>query len=423
MTGVRAQLKPPAGDQLSAAPARAAQRSARPPVEAAKPGLGAGTRALDAVELPLAATLARAVLLRAPAEVKLLSPGAAAKAVNYYVAQPKRYTPEIVRQIQAVVGVPETGRADEPMAQAVARWQEANGSKDPLLKPDGMAGPRTLPQMFRSGLNVATGAMGFGGEAQTGVIDRWHEFTPDERGIELAKLVNVHLDAAGVPPVVPLVTDTGIAAGQFDGSLWTMELGRKVLSVAQPTLKEATQLVGTVYHEARHAEQTFREVQLRAMQLRTSPGVPDDDKLAKLVAKDVEVPKNIADKGVAAPLVAGSMLALIAQGWWDSDTGPGRGHRERVLTEIEAALPARDRAREELKKHPTPANQAALDRATARLHKAYDAYRDLPEEHDAWATGPLASAAVTRGAPPPPPPAAPAPPGGGGSPVPAPAGV
>jgi hypothetical protein len=49
--------------------------------------------------------------------------------------------------------------------------------------------------------------------------------------------------------------------------------------------------------------------------------------------------------------------------------------------------------------HPTPANEAAVDRAQARFDKAFAAYQDLPEENDAWATGPAAAEGITRGTP------------------------
>src|SRR5262245_49945014 len=90
------------------------------------------------------------------------------KALSFYKAQPDRYTPEIIKQIQATVGVEETGVPDEAFAQAVAVWQRDNGDLHPTLWIDGMAGPRTLPRVFPSGLQLGTEPEDFGKEAQTG---------------------------------------------------------------------------------------------------------------------------------------------------------------------------------------------------------------------------------------------------------------
>src|SRR5947209_13240584 len=44
------------------------------------------------------------------------------KAIAFYNAQPDRYTPEILKLIQAKVGVAQTGVADATVVQGVAVW-------------------------------------------------------------------------------------------------------------------------------------------------------------------------------------------------------------------------------------------------------------------------------------------------------------
>ncbi|MEA2292430.1 MAG: hypothetical protein QOE86_69 [Solirubrobacteraceae bacterium] len=316
------------------------------------------------------------------------------KAIRFYTAQPDRYPADIMLQIQAAVGAGETGVADEETVQAVARWQAADGSNDPALKVDGMAGPRTLPRMFTSGLNAAGEAAAFGEEAQTGVIDQWQGLTPTERATELVRLVNDHLTTAGVPAVVANPKDTGNDAGAFDFATWQMEIGLPALSQDQLTRDQAADIVDTIYHEARHAEQWFRMAQLRAGQGRTGAQI----------TTELGIPANIAAAAVAAPLDPGSMRALIAQGWYDSVYGSGSDARNRTLQEVEDADTARKAAAKRFKANPTAANQTALNAAVERFHRAHDAYRNLPEENDAWATGPQTGAGVTHGSPPPPPP-------------------
>ena len=101
-----------------------------------------------------------------------------AAAIRFHTIQPERYSPEIMREIQARVGVDQTGVADEATVQAIATFQQTEGTEHPELKVDGMAGPRTLPRMFPTGLKAPGEAQKFGEEAQTEVIDRWHELTP-----------------------------------------------------------------------------------------------------------------------------------------------------------------------------------------------------------------------------------------------------
>ncbi len=333
-----------------------------------------------------------------------------AKAISFYKQQPTTYTFLIRLQIQEAVGVEPTASFDAETVQAIARWQRDNGgtppeqqlpgvTPPPPLKVDGMAGPRTLPRMFASGLNVKAEGLQFGQEAQAGVLDVWRDLTPEQRAAKLVTLVNTHLKKAGVPPVTPVTEETGLDAGSFDFELWQMVIGLKALSEAQPDVKQARDVVDTIYHEARHAEQWFRMAQLRATQLRRGSGKAADDRLVARIVAEMTIPPHIAEKAVKAPLPPGSMQALIAQGWFDSVYGAGRAHRKRTLDELEAAGKALAKARALAKKHPTPANEAALERARIRNREANAAYKNLPEENDAWATGPMTGPGVTSGAP------------------------
>ena len=343
------------------------------------------------------------------------------KAIAFYTAQPDRYTPEIINQIQAKVGIAETGVADAALAQAVAVWQRANGDLHPTLWLDGMAGPRTLPRMFPGGLQGGSEPKDFGQEAQTGVIDRWQQLSVDQRIAALIRLVNTHLDHAKVPQVTPNPQDT-LDSGAFNFPDWTMIVGKLAMAIEQPDLAQAKDLVDTIYHEARHAEQWFRIAQLRCLQRRRQNAKATDDQIAKAVATELGIPRNIADEAVKpAAFTLGSMDALIAQGWFDSVYGGGSARRERILTELDKAEKALDTAQKKEKQHPSPANQLAVERAQERVNRAIDGHATLPEEDDAFVAGERSQPGVTRGAPPKPPPA----PGGGaapgGAPAPAPA--
>ena len=364
---------------------------------------------------------AQAVLLQRQVAEEPAGPldaGQVTAAIRFHTRQPTRYTPEIVREIQARVGVEQTGVADAATVQAIATFQQTEGTEHPELKVDGMAGPRTLPRMFPTGLKGPGEAQRFGEEAQTEVIDRWHELTPQQRAAELVRLVNVHLEAAGVPAVTPNPSDTGTNLGTFDFTTWAMDVGVEALAIAQPDRAQAADVVDTIYHEARHAEQWFRIAQLRALQRRRGEGTAEDERLGRAIAAELQIPRRIADRAVTSPprFALGSMEALIAQGWFDSVYGSGSTRRNQVLTELDRAGTALERAEQRFADNPTPQNEAALERARARRTRALDGHAQLPEENDAFPTGASTAAGVTRGAPPPPPAPPPGPaPGAGGA--------
>ncbi len=322
-------------------------------------------------------------------------------AMRYYTSQPWRYTPAIITELRSALDLGDGG-VDEALVQAVAKWQQDNGANDPALLVDGKAGPRTLPRIFRHGLNEPGEGQAFGEAVQSGVIDDWTTLaTPEARLKKLVELVNVPLAAHDVPPVTEAFDDDPNNAGSFDFPTWRMLAGKTPLSAASLDTAAAKELTDTIYHEARHTEQWYRMAQLRAGQGLSAAGI----------ASELGIPANIAVLAKADPLNAKSMQGLIAQGWWDSVYGSGSAHREATLTELDRAGTALTKARAKFAADPSPANQAALEKAEARNAKVFAAYRNLPEENDAWATGPEAAAGVTHGT-------APAPGPGGGAPAP-----
>lgn len=328
----------------------------------------------------------------------LLTPAQIAIARRFYTGQPGLYTPAIVAQLRTALGLDGAGGVDDALVLAVATWQSTDGAGDPSLTVDGMAGPRTLPRIFRHGLNEAGEGERFGREVQKGVVDEWATLaTAEARRDTLVGLVGDRLAAASVPAVTPAFDPDPTNAGSFNFPTWAMRVGREELEKPSLTQEEAAELADTVYHEARHTEQWFRMAQLRALHGLSARGI----------AAELGIPANIAQLAKDAPLAKGSMQAVIAQGWWDSVYGAGSAGRDAVLTELDRAGTALTKARERFDKDPTPANQKALDAATARNARAFARYRNLPEENDAWATGPAAAAGVTTGSPEPatPPPA------------------
>jgi hypothetical protein len=342
-------------------------------------------------------------------EVPLLDAGQIADARRYYTAQPWLYTPAIITQLREALGLDPDGGVDDALVLAVAQFQSTDGAGDPALAIDGKAGPRTLPRIFRAGLNVEATAEAFGEEVQEEVIDDWTTLaTAEARRDRLVELVNERLSAADVPAVTPAFDANANNAGSFNFPTWAMRIGQARLGGDSISEEDARDITDTVYHEARHAEQWFRMAQLRAGQ-----GLS----VAAMV-RELGIEARIATAAAALPLARGSMEAVIAQGWWDSVYGSGREQRNAVLDEVDAAATARTNAEAAHTANPTADTQAALDAANERFDRAFAAYQNLPEENDAWATGPLAAAGISGGSPEPEPePAAAGLPGEAGEPA------
>jgi hypothetical protein len=280
-----------------------------------------------------------------------LTPTQVNLAIQYYHQRSTQYTSAIIQQIQGGVGVPTTGVVDAAMVQAVARYQLVNSP----LKVDGMAGPRTLPALFPSGLAEQAAIEEYAAAARTVINDDWAGKTPDERAQAILDRVNERLTAAGVPVVGKVVHAMDPNTyGQFDFTIWSIEINLGLVQNTTLTEAQAADLADTMYHEARHGEQWYRMAQLLAGQ----------NKTAAEIATQMAIPNNIALSAEAAPLAPGSMEALIADGWFQSVYGTGRAHREHALGE----------------------------------EGTDEQYRNLPEESDAWRVGTAVTDAYRAGA-------------------------
>lgn len=80
----------------------------------------------------------------------------------------------------------------------------------------------------------------------------------------MLRTISVELTAAGVPPVGRTIAARGSGAdGVFDSSTWTITVNTSAFSTQTPPPKtlrdlteaEVTEVIGTLYHEARHADQ------------------------------------------------------------------------------------------------------------------------------------------------------------------------
>ncbi len=337
----------------TAAPARAVGRSAAEH-EILRLQRGAGNRAVTAY-------LQRQAVEAPP----LLAPGAAAVAVSFYSGRPDLYTADVITRIQAAVKAPETGVADAAMAEGVARYQSGHS-----LKVDGMAGPRTLPRMFESGLATKANRDAFVATGKT-VETEWATLaTAQARADKLFAGVKTLLDAEKVFTPGHDLGDLGTPAGVFESKPWMIRFDRAAFAAPAISDEDASSVAGTVYHEARHAEQHHKMARMLATKGLT----------AEQIRAKMEIPIEVAQDAFSNPLPRGVEFATAAQ-QFDSVYGPGKAHFEQSEREA-PSLADLNQARDAAKADPTPANKARY----AKLLAAYKAYHDLPTEHDAFAT-------------------------------------
>jgi len=272
----------------------------------------------------------------------------------------------VITKIQHAVKSPETGVADEDMVQGVAQFQSEN-----VLKVDGMAGPRTLPRLFQSGLATEADRKEFVAVGKD-VEKNWATLaTPEARADALFEGVKAQLDKEKVPTPEHAVGDLHGPAGVFVGSDWKMTFDRAALSAATITDEEARSVAGTVYHEARHAEQQHKMARMwRTRGLKT----------AAAIKTKMPMPEHVAQDAADNPLPRDIEFAVAAQ-QWDSEFGAGKAHFDQAEREA-PTLEALRAAQAEATANPTQENKAKA----ARLLAAFRAYHDLPSENDAFAT-------------------------------------
>lgn len=180
----------------------------------------------------------------------------------------------------------------------------------------------------------------------------WAKMTPAERQAALSKAVNDQLAKSGAPPVGinPKNFSSASRLGELDFQNWNLDVNQNLFNKASLSDADMSQLGNTVYHEARHAEQWYGMAQYNA----NSAGS------ANALASGMGIPQNVADSAFANPTTAGSYGDTFGGAMYQSVYGADGSYRNGVLNGLGQT--------------PQPAN-------------AYQQYRALPEERDAWRTG------------------------------------
>lgn len=235
------------------------------------------------------------------------------------------------------------------------------------------------------GMSSATSESSFRDGFKTLQSD-WPKLTADERQQRLKKLTNAALAPSGTPEVgiQPLVGST--AAGSFDFPTWALQLGDEKLKSAAMSDADAKVFANDAFHETRHAEQWYLMAQKRAAAGKSAAEISDE----------MAIPISVAESAVKNPLSKGDVRQACADALYGSVYGDRAAHRSEVFrklhqthTELDAALAEQERVGADAKSTPaqSKAAQAHWDKIYASYKKAFDGYRALPEEADAWQAG------------------------------------
>lgn len=182
-----------------------------------------------------------------------------------------------------------------------------------------------------------------------GLHRRWNSLTPAQRRAEALGIINRRLVATGIPGI----TGFGAKASSDAPSVYQIRTHTIDLDMGlfrgSISLNSIMELAKTIYHEARHAEQYFRVLQLHAGRVHGDRYLYDHTMTLTVGTFPARV---VADAAFRRPAQPGHFAESYFRAIGDSYFGPGTIERNDVLS------------------HPVTAN-------TVR-------YRNLPEEQDSW---------------------------------------
>jgi hypothetical protein len=93
----------------------------------------------------------------------------------------------------------------------------------------------------------------------------WSKMTPNERQNKLQISIGKSFDSAGLPNLeIKLKSFPPQLQGQLDFHNWKMYINQNLINDPELSPKEASNLAQTIYHEARHGEQSYRMAELLA---------------------------------------------------------------------------------------------------------------------------------------------------------------
>jgi hypothetical protein len=259
---------------------------------------------------------------------------------------------------------------------------------DPAPAPGqpGSAAPGTVDPRLTTKTGLASAdAIRKHTEAMHQIGEQWAKASPVERAFLLQGRAQAAAADAGVPGKIIITPDRALSRyhATWHGDSFAIHVSHDVLNDATADMGALGELV---YHEARHAEQSWQMARMRA-------AMGDD---APTIAKRFGMPQNVAEQAVAQQLAPGSEEYRAAFRWYDSIYGAGSLRRTELLKSgglldtAEAKAERLEAAYKALQKNPA-AKVDELTSAKQEWKTAWDEwaaldkeYRMLPEEQDAY---------------------------------------
>jgi hypothetical protein len=312
-----------------------------------------------------------------PAKASPLTAAQRASARSYHTLQPAKYTPEVVGAIRAKLGLGDGG-IDDAFAQGIADFQagiNASRKPSPPLDVDGKCGPRTLPILIPVGLADDKQTAAFAADIHE-LAPALKKLTLKDRAALMMGAMNDRLKDVGVPPCP--IERAADEVNRFAAEPWTIFLDTH-------SLEDPEYGARYLYHEARHAEQTYRVARMLAGRGHGA---------AQITAETGIGVAAIVERAIRQPLAPGTPEAVEAEGWFGRE--PGHHNEAEVTGEMHDASVAMVRVGKQFNDDPTPAREAAAREGYARYLRSIMAYRNLPTEYDSFFLGDKVGDALGR---------------------------
>ncbi len=226
----------------------------------------------------------------------------------------------------------------------------------------------------------------------------WPKLTEAQRRTRLADAANKAL-GKDFPPIRVKSEKTGGGA-HYAFTDHALVVNEDLIKKGTLSDADAKTLAEHTYHESRHAEQWYMMARLLASQ-----GKSKDE-----IAKTMKIPDTMAEKAHGDPLPKGGCAEQCAQKMYDSVYGANAAKRSQVLKDMKESVAKTNKAAEAFNNAQKKLDAVKNDpKATADQKKSaedernkklkeyqdaakdsdpkYKAYRDLPEEEDAWEQG------------------------------------
>lgn len=215
---------------------------------------------------------------------------------------------------------------------------------------------------------------------------RWQKLNPDQREVEIEAAIYKLSNSTGLPKfAVEKSKLSPTTYGTFDFQAWKISLNQNLINAPILSNKDTLELAKTIYHEARHGEQSYRIAQLFAGQSRTP----------QQITNETGIPLDITQE--ASQVIKAQPLTFVqkaqADAWYQSEYGTRSSYREQVFSKLDQAQKTYNQI---VSAYNSATDNGAiaqlgkkLEQAEGALRSAISKYRALPEEADAFNIEPL----------------------------------